>query len=99
MRRRDAMTALLAGALPLRAQVDDSHTAALLVDVQTRKLIAAHAPELAASALLPPGSTIKPFALAALMEAGKLRPEDTFHCPGELMVGDRRVVCAHQPLG
>ena len=99
MLRREAITALLAGALPLRAQVDDPHTAALLVDVPTRKLIAAHAPELAAGALLPPASTIKPFALAALIEAGKLRPEDTFHCPGELMAGDRRVVCAHQPLG
>jgi len=105
MLRRDAVTALLAGALPLRAErsldnvVDDPHATALLVDVPARRLIAVHGAPRAGGALLPPGSTIKPFALAALMEAGRLRAEDTFNCPGELMVGDRPVVCAHPPLG
>jgi penicillin-binding protein 2 len=105
MLRRDAISALLAAALPLRAQksladlVADPHAAALLVDIPTRSLIAVHGAGLAAAALLPPGSTVKPFTLAALLEAGKLRPDDTFNCPGELMVGDRPVVCSHPPLG
>ena len=105
MLRRDAITALLVSAIPLRAQksltdlVGDPHAAALLVDVPTRRLMAVHGAPLAAGALLPPGSTIKPFALAALMEAGQLRPDDAFNCPGELMVGDRPVVCSHPPLG
>ena len=109
MLRRHAITALLAGARPIFSQapapqnldglVSDPHAAALLVDVRSRRLIAVHGAPLAAGALLPPGSTMKPFALAALLEAGKLRPEDTFNCPGELMVGDRPVVCSHPPLG
>jgi len=105
MLRRDAIAALLAGAIPLHAQkslgdlVGDPHAAALLVDVPSRQLIAVHGAALAGGALLPPGSTIKPFALPALMEVGTLRPEDTFNCPGELMVGDRPVVCSHPPLG
>ncbi|MFI4981569.1 MAG: penicillin-binding transpeptidase domain-containing protein [Nevskiales bacterium] len=105
MLRRHAITALLSTAFPLRAQksltdlIPDAHAAALLVDVPTRRLLAVHGASLAAAALLPPGSTMKPFALAALLESGKLRPDDAFHCPGQLMVGDRPVVCAHAPLG
>jgi penicillin-binding protein 2 len=105
MLRRHAITTLLSTALPLRAQnslthlVADPHAAALLIDVPTRRLLAVHGAGLAAATLLPPGSTIKPFALAALMDTGKLRPDDTFHCPGELLAGDRPVVCAHPPLG
>ena len=105
MLRRDAVTALLAGAVPLRAQknlvdlVADPHAAVLLVDIPTRQLIGVHGADLAAAALLPPGSVIKPFTLAALMDTGKLRPDDTFNCPGELMIGERSVICAHPPLG
>jgi cell division protein FtsI/penicillin-binding protein 2 len=61
--------------------VDDPHAAAVLVDVPSRRLIAVHGAALAAGALLPPGSTMKPFALAALLEAGELRPQDAYNCP------------------
>ena len=96
MLRRHAIAALLAGAAPLRAQ---KGLATVVVDVPSRQLIAVEGAELASSALLPPGSTIKPFALAALLEAGKLRDADTYYCPGTLMLDGRPVVCAHPPLG
>ncbi|MDX2176964.1 MAG: penicillin-binding transpeptidase domain-containing protein [Candidatus Sumerlaeia bacterium] len=37
----------------------------------------------AAAGLYPPGSTLKPFALAAILEAGLHRPQETIECRGE----------------
>ena len=76
----------IAGAIP---------GAALLVDVRTRRLIAASGAELAAGLLLPPGSTVKPFTLQALLRAGKLGAEETFPCPGNLAIGGRSFNCSH----
>ena len=39
---------------------DGAHGASVLVDRKTRRLIAAHAPELASGSAAPPGSTLKP---------------------------------------
>jgi penicillin-binding protein 2 len=105
MLRRRAIAALLSGTIPARAQKSLSdlagnvHAAALLIDVPTRRLLAIHGAPLAASALLPPGSALKPFSLAALLEAGKLRPEDSFPCPGGLVIAGRSLPCSHPPTG
>ena len=96
MLRRHAIAALLAGAAPLRAQ---KGLATVVVDVPSRELIAVDGADLASGALLPPGSTMKPFALATLLESGKLREADTYYCPGTLMLDGQPVVCAHPPLG
>ena len=106
MLRRKAIATLLAagcrgwsqGIRSLAAYFEGAHGTALVVDVQSRRLLAAHAPELAASALAPPGSTVKPFAIAALIESGKLRARDGWRCPGQLWIAGRSFACTHPPI-
>ncbi|MCM1388417.1 MAG: penicillin-binding transpeptidase domain-containing protein [Bacillus sp. (in: Bacteria)] len=40
-----------------------------------------------------PGSTFKTVTAAAALEAGVVTVNDTFNCPGYVMVGDRRIRC------
>ena len=40
-----------------------------------------------------PGSTAKPFTVAAALEMGYISPEDTFECPGFLEVGGYEIKC------
>lgn len=40
-----------------------------------------------------PGSTFKTVTAAAGLEAGVVHPSDTFHCPGYVVVEDRRIRC------
>ncbi len=40
-----------------------------------------------------PGSTFKIITAAAGLESGAVKPTDTFHCPGYIMVEDRRIRC------
>ena len=40
-----------------------------------------------------PGSTFKIITAAAGLESGAVKPEDTFNCPGYIMVEDRRIRC------
>lgn len=105
MLRRDVIASLLASGSWARAQAGDklgaffpgAHGTAVLVDVQARRLLAVHAAELASRVLAPPGSTVKPFAITALMEAGKLRAVDSFRCPRALEIGGRVLTCTHPP--
>src|SRR5258708_9174758 len=77
----------------------DARGTAVLLDLRTRKVIAAHEPELARRWLLPPGSTVKPFSVMALLESRKLRPGEQFPCPIYLTLARRSFACSHQPLG
>ncbi|MBR1693634.1 MAG: peptidoglycan glycosyltransferase [Lachnospiraceae bacterium] len=45
-----------------------------------------------------PGSTFKIITAAAALEAGVVRPEDTFSCPGFIIVEDRKIRC-HKTAG
>jgi penicillin-binding protein 2 len=47
---------------------------------------------------LPPGSTLKPLVLLALLESRLLRPDEVYACPGLLRIGDRRMTCSHPRL-
>ena len=100
--RRQAVALLLgtvaARAARLDALMDQERGCALLVDVAGRKLIAAHRPDLAASELDPPGSTVKPLALAALANAGKLGAGEEFPCPGRLRIAGESFSCSHPRL-
>ena len=90
MLRRQAVAALLGlGAGPLASASKNLATligsipgAALLIDAHTRQLNAVYAQDLAGALLAPPGSAIKPFTIQALLQAGKIRTDEAFHCPG-----------------
>ena len=42
-----------------------------------------------------PGSTIKPFSLLALLEAGKVTAKDAYVCPRKLTIAGRDFTCVH----
>lgn len=71
---------------------------AVLYDLRTRRVLDVHRPEFSAHWLIPPGSTLKPLSLAALLESGKLRAGEKFLCPRKLIVGGRSFSCTHPPL-
>src|SRR5580698_5055233 len=50
---------------------------------------------MARQTLLPPGSTLKTFVLAALLQKGKLSPHAAFVCPQHLKIGYRTLDCSH----
>jgi len=76
----------------------DAHGAAVLVDRKTRRMIAAHTPDLASGAALPPGSTLKPLILQTLLDRGLVQAGDRFPCPGELQIRGRSFACTHPKL-
>src|SRR4051794_36549815 len=102
MLRRHFLPMLLAAA-PVRAQdrlapcFGDAHGTAILLHSTTRRLIAVHEREMAGRLLVPPGSTMKPFVIAALLESGKLRPGDSYRCPRALQIAGINLACSHPP--
>jgi len=97
MLRRTALGAL-AGAGVSRF-LGPARGTVLLMDFRTRRVIVSEYPEMAGSWLLPPGSTLKPFSLLALMDAGKLAATDAWPCPGKLTIAGRSLGCSHPPIG
>lgn len=99
MLRRHAVSLFLAAlASKLDRFLVSGSGAAVLIDVPTRRVIATAGGTLAQQSLFPPGSTLKPFVLAALMKSGKLRPNASFACPARLRIGSRTLDCSHPPL-
>jgi cell division protein FtsI/penicillin-binding protein 2 len=93
MLRREAVAMLLG------ASLGDAHGAALLFDLRTGRLIVAEGGPLARRWPGPPGSTVKPFSLGALLAAGKLTAGEEFPCPGHLAIAGRSFNCSHPPIG
>jgi cell division protein FtsI/penicillin-binding protein 2 len=69
--------------------------AAVVADVVTGEILAAHGLESAARLLARPGSTVKPFVLMALLESGKLNASQRLVCRRPLRIGGVRMDCAH----
>ena len=67
----------------------------MLLDVRSRRLVATNSADVAGQTLVPPGSTVKPFVLAALLQRGSLRADTSFVCPTKLTIGDRSFDCSH----
>ena len=70
----------------------------MLLDVRSRRTIAMRAAAVADGFLAPPGSTLKPFVLAALLRDGKLSATEAWPCPGRLTIGGRSFDCSHPQL-
>ena len=83
----------------LDAYLDSPRATAVLADIANRRLIATGRGEIAARELEPPGSTMKPLVLTALLESGRLKTSDTFLCPRRLRIAGRSFDCIHPELG
>jgi len=82
----------------LDALLNGVAAAVVLVEVRGHGLIAVHDPAVAGRVPAPPGSTLKPFALAELLRSGKLSAVERFTCSGRLSVGGRSFNCSHPPV-
>lgn len=69
--------------------------AGVVVEISTGSILAAKDLSVAARRLVLPGSSIKPFVLSALLESGRLRPDEAFVCPYKLEISGRRLDCTH----
>jgi cell division protein FtsI/penicillin-binding protein 2 len=78
--------------------VSSASCVALLVEVASRRLIGVANAKAAATLVVPPGSTLKPFVLSALVRSGRLDAQASFLCPGRLTIEGRVLDCSHPPL-
>src|SRR6266481_2524971 len=93
MRRRELVMGLLG--------LSGRRGTALLMGVADRRMLLREGSEGARRWLARPGSTIKPFSLLALLEAGKLNAREEYACPRQLTIAGRSLTCVHPdvPLG
>ncbi len=75
----------------------DSAGTIVVIDVASGKILAEKNLELAARELVRPGSTLKPFVLAALLQTNRIDPKQKLVCRRPLRIGSLRVDCSHTP--
>lgn len=68
---------------------------AVVVEAGSGRLLAHYRLEVAARTLAAPGSTVKPFTLAALLESGKLPPDATLLCRRRVRLAGQTLNCTH----
>ena len=68
---------------------------AVVVDVDSGRLLAGYRLDVGARTLASPGSTLKPFALVALLESGKVTPETALVCKRRVRIGGQSLDCTH----
>ncbi len=75
---------------------------AVVVNVQSGRIIAAYHLDVAARRVAAPGSSIKPFTLLALLESGKVNEQTALVCKRSLSIAGHKLDCTHpetaQPL-
>ena len=86
------------------AQAMASHRgAAVVLDVHSGRVLAAYHLDVAARRVVYPGSSIKPFTLLALLEAGKVDARTALICKRPLTIAGHRLDCPHpdtkEPMG
>jgi cell division protein FtsI/penicillin-binding protein 2 len=69
--------------------------AALVAEISTGRLLASYRPERARTRAEPPGSVLKPFTLAAWMDAHAGAAPPAWPCPRQLRIAGRRLDCTH----
>lgn len=89
----DQDAAALQSALDL-AMARKSGTAVIL-EVESGRILASHRIDIAARRRALPGSTVKPFTLRALLEAQAIRPDTRFVCLRKLDLAGHRMDCSH----
>ncbi len=68
---------------------------AVVISVQSGKILAAYRPEVAARRVVAPGSSLKPFTLLALLESGKVGPQTALICKRKVSIAGRKLDCTH----
>jgi penicillin-binding protein 2 len=71
------------------------HGTAVVVDVQSGHVLAAYHLDVAARRLVHPGSSIKPFTLLALLQAGKLDAHAALMCRRTVSIAGHKLDCTH----
>jgi len=69
--------------------------AAVVVDVQSGRVVAAYHLDVAARRVVHPGSAIKPFTLLALLQAGKLDANTALMCKRTVSIAGHKLDCTH----
>jgi penicillin-binding protein 2 len=77
------------------AGVSPQGGAIVIEDVNSGAVLAARGLDIAAHRLDRPGSTLKPFVLMALLESGRLDPQQRILCRRALTIGRTRMDCSH----
>ena len=72
--------------------------AAIVLDVPRGDVVASYRMDVAARRLAPPGSTMKPFTLMALLDAGLVTENTSLFCPLRVAVNGRTLDCSHPAL-
>jgi len=67
----------------------------VVIDVESGKILAAYRPETAARRVALPGSAIKPFTLAVLLQSGKVNRETTLMCKRGTILAGHNLTCTH----
>ena len=73
--------------------------AAVVLEVHTGRILGAYHLDVAARRLAHPGSSIKPFTLLALLQAGKVDAHTALMCKRTLSIGDHKLDCSHPDTG
>jgi cell division protein FtsI/penicillin-binding protein 2 len=71
------------------------HGAAVVLDARSGHVLATYHPQVAARRLAYPGSSIKPFTLLALLEAGKIDAHTALVCKRPLTIAGHKLDCPH----
>ena len=81
-----------------RAMAGNRGTAVVLA-VDSGQILAAYRLKVAAQRLAAPGSSIKPFTLKALLDAGKVSASTALVCRRTLNIAGHRLDCSHPQTG
>lgn len=68
---------------------------ALLMSVGSGRLLGVEGEDTARRWVAPPGSTLKPLSLLALLDSKQLNPDESFFCPGRLTLNGHSLNCSH----
>jgi cell division protein FtsI/penicillin-binding protein 2 len=69
---------------------------AVILDINTGRVMWSHGLDVCARTVTRPGSTVKPFTLAALLDRGSLTPHLALVCKRTVRIGGREMDCSHE---